>query len=191
MMKTLNEATHLKLVIDASVKAASNSLTKLSQLSESDKFYWNFIASCCSHIQLSHENLAKLKSYVFVTEKLSKIFHHYCTTRKLTKSSIIHSIPQEINCVSNSDVKDYFKWINKMQSIMLHWHSKLMEQEFNYDDLVAYAGNLHSIKSFAAAVNADYLVCNDGEITELKKDYSEIYANLCSLLIKSNKDHGW
>ena len=190
-MEKLNATNHLKLVIDASVKAASNSLTKLPQLSEVDKYYWHFIASCCSHIHLNPENLAKLKTYVFITEKLSIIFNNYYTTCKLGKPSIIHHIPQEINCVSNADVKDYFKWIIKMQNIMIHWQAKFMEQEVNHDDIVAYVGNLDSINSFAAAVYADHLVYADSEISKLKKNYSGIYANLSSLLIKSSKDYGW
>ena len=191
MIEKLSSSNQLKLAIDAGVKAASSSLTKLTQLSEVDKFYWHFIALCCAHVQPNVENLAKLKSYVFATEKLSKTFCDYCTTRKLEKIPVIHEVPQEINRISNSDVKDYFKWIIKMQSIMVHWELKFLDKEFTYDDIFAYHGNLRAITDFAAAVYADHLVYSDTSIIKLRDDYSKVYANLCSLLVKSNKENGW
>ena len=191
MIEKLNSSNQLKIVIDAGVKAVSSSFIKLSRLSEVDKFYWHFIASCCAHVQPSVENLAKLKSYVFATEKLSKIFCEYCTTRKVEKIPVIHEVPQEINRISNSDVKDYFKWIVKMQSIMIHWQSKFIEEEFNYDDIFAYHENLRSITAFATAVYTDHLVYPDASIINLRDEFSKVYANLCSLLVKSNKENGW
>ena len=191
MMEMLNLSIPLKLVVDAGVKAASSYLTKLSQLSEVDKFYWHFIASCCAHVQPSVENLAKLKSYVFAVEKLSKIFCDYYSTKRLEKPRVIHEVPPEICCISNSDVNNYFKWIIKMQSIMFHWELKFSDKEFTYDDIFAYHGNLPGITAFAAAVYTDHLVYSDTSIIKLKDDYSKVYANLCSLLVKSNKEYGW
>ena len=191
MIEKLNSSNQLKPVIDAGVKAVSSSFTKLSQLSEADKFYWHFIASCCAHVQPSVENLTKLKNYVFATEKLSKIFCEYCAIRKVVKIPVIHQVPQEINRISNSDVKDYFKWIIKMQNIIAHWHLKFLDEEFNYDDIFAYLGNLRSITAFATAVYTDHLVCTEAYIIKLRDNYSKVYANLCSLLVKSNKENEW
>ena len=191
MMKKLNSSNHLKLMIDAGVKVASSSFTKLSQLSEVDKFYWHFIASCCAQVQPSFESLAKLKSYVFATEKLSKIFCDYCTTRKLEKPPVIHEVPREICRISNSDVKDYFKWIVKMQNIMVHWHYKVLNREFNFDGILAYRNNLQSITAFATAVYSDHLIFIDDDITQLREYYLQVYTQLCLLLVKSNAECGW
>ena len=191
MIEKMNSSNHLKIVIDAGVKAVSSSFTKLSQLSAADKFYWHFIALCCAHVQPGVENLAKLKSYVFATEKLSKIFCDYWNTRKVEKTPVIHAVPQEINRISNSDVKDYFKWIMKMQNIIAHWQLKIFDDEFNYDDIIAYYGNLPSIAAFAGAVYTNHLVFSDADIIKLRDNYSKVYANLCSLLVKSNKEYGW
>ena len=191
MIEKMNSSNQLKLVIDAGVKAVSSSFTKLSQLSEADKFYWHFIASCCIHVQPSLENLTKLKNYVFATEKLSKIFYEYCATRKLERIPVIHEVPQEINRISNSDVKEYFKWIIKMQNIIAHWQLKFLDEEFNYDDIFAYHNNLRSITAFATAVYTNHLVFTDANIIKRRDNFSKVYANLCSLLVKNNKENGW
>ena len=190
MLEKLYLTDHVKLVIHESVTAACNSLTTLSQLSEADKFYWHFVASCCNHVQPNRENLAKLNAYLFPIEKLSVIFHEYCTKNNKEKS-VIHTIPQEINCIPNPDVKNYFNWIVKMQEIMIHWQSKFMEQDFNYDDTFTYAGKLQSIAAFAKAVCTKHLLYNADEITILKDDFSAIYAKLCLLLVKNDKEYGW
>ena len=190
MIEKLSSSSPLKLVVDAGVKTASSSLTK-SKMSEVDKFYWHFITSCCAHVQPSVENLAKLKSYVFVTEKLSIIYSDYWITRRVEKPPVIHVVPQEISRISNSDVKDYFKWIVKMQNIVLHWQLKFIDGEFNYDDIFAYHRNLPSITAFAAAVYTNHLVYSDADIIKYRENFSTIYAKLCSLLVKSNKEYGW
>ena len=191
MMEKLNSSSPLKLVIDAGVKAISSSLTKLSQMSEVDKFYWHFIALCCAHVQPSVENLAKLKSYLFATEKLSKVYCDYWNTRKVEKPPVVYVVPQEISRVLNSDVKDYFKWIVKMQNIMVHWQSKFMNDEFTYDDIFAYHRNLRAITDFAAAVYTNHLVYTDADIVKYRENFSKVYAKLCLLLVKSNKEYGW
>ena len=191
MIEKFNSSNQLKLVLNASINAASASLTALSQLSEVDKFYWHFIASCCNHVQPNAENLSKLKTYLFVTERLSNIFLDYYASRKIEKPPVIHEVPQEIIRISNPDVKDYFKWVIKMQNIMIHWQFKFMEQEFNYDDIFTYDDNLKHINTFAKAVYTEHLVYTDSDIAKIKERYSVIYAELSSLLVMSNKEYGW
>ena len=190
MVQKLNSTNQLRLVINASVTATSNSLTSLSQLSEVDKFYWHLIALCCNHVQLNADNIAKLNIYLYIIERLGTIFNDYCSSRKIV-SPVIHEIPQEIIRISNADVKEYFKWIIRMQNIMIHWQSKFIEQEFNYDDIFVYSDNLHSIARFAKAVCTEHLVYPDTDIAKLRDEYSTIYAKLSKLLIKSNKDFVW
>ena len=191
MLENLNSATdQLKIVISTSVNAAINSFTALSQLSEAYKFYWHFIASCCNHIQLGPDNLSKLNTYLFVIEKLSKVYHEYRNTRKIEKS-VIHAVPQEIEHIGNADVKDYFKWIIKMQSIIIRWQSKFIDDEFNYDDIFIYLGNRPCINAFAESIGTHHLVYTTEEIGNFKENYSTVYADLCSLLVKSNKEHEW
>ena len=189
MLEKLHLTDHVKLVIQESVTAACNSLTTLSQLSEADKFYWHFIAFCCNHVQPNRENLAKLTTYLFAIEKLSVIFHEYCTKNNIEKS-VIHTIPGEINHISNADVKNYFNWIVKMQEIMIHWQSKFMNHDFNYDDIYLYAGKLQSVAAFAKTMCTEHLVVTIDELVKLKDVYLGIYAKLCLLLVQTNRDYG-
>ena len=188
MIKKLNNSTsHLTVVVDASVDAACVSLNTLSELSEADKFYWHFVSSCCKYIQPSAENLATLSTYSFAIDKLGKIFQQYCTTRKVNKLEF----PEEITLISNADVKEYFVWISKIQSIMVKWQEKILGEQFTYDDISAYKRNLPIITNIAKAVNADDLVFSDAEITDIVKRYSTVRAGLSSLLIKGNEKYGW
>ena len=180
-------------MLNASVNAASYSLTALSHLSKAEKFYWHLIASFCNHVQPSAEKLAKLNTYLYVVERLGTLFLDYCTTRKYENLPVppgTSLLPKEIYYISNTDVKDYFKWIIKMQSIITHWQLKFLNEEFNYDDIFAYAANLQSIRTFAKAVYVGHLTFTSDEITGFKEDYSTVYAKLCSLLVKNNKEYG-
>lgn len=190
MLQMSNVTNDLKLVIDESVSAACNSLTKLSELSKVDNFYWHFIASCCNHAQPNLENLAKLKSYLFVISKLSTIFHKYCAVKRIEKS-VIQKVPQEIDYVSNIDVKDYFKWIVDMQNVMVHWQLKFMDQDFNYEDIVIYSDNLQNIVVFAAAVYCNHLIYTAVEVEKFKTNYSKIYIELCLFLFRNSKANSW
>ena len=189
MLEKLSPANNLYHVIEECVNAASNSLTALSQLSDVDKFYWHFIASCCNHVHPNPENLSKLNKHLSAVEKLSVIFHKYCANKG--KKSIIYEVPEEIAHILNADVKSYFEWIIEMQKFMINWQSKFMDENFNYDDIFIYADNMQDINAFAKSVCAEHLVYSADEISKLKEDYSAIYADLCSLLVKSNKENDW
>ena len=190
MIEKFYSSNHLKLLVVTSVTAACKTIECLQQLSSVDKFYWNFIASCCNHIQPDVGNLDRISACSFVVEKLGKIFHEYCIVKKIG-SRVFHEVPQDINQLSNSDVKDYFKWIVKMQSIVIHWHGRFIKEEFNYDDIFAYASVLPNFGKFAAALNVDHLVYQSTEISMIKDQYSSIYAGLCSLLVKNIKEANW
>ena len=128
--------------------------------------------------------------YTFAVEKLGRVFQEYCVVRNI-EARVFHEVPENINQLSNNDVKEYFKWVVEMQSIMIHWHEKFCDEEFNYDDIFVYAGNLNNISKFAAAVNAENLVYKSDEIAEIKEKYSSLYSDLCLLMIKSIKETGW
>ena len=174
-------------MIDASVDAACKSLKTLSELSETDKFYWHFISSCCKYIQPSADNLTELSTHSFIIDKLGRIFQKYCTTKEVNKSKV----PEEITLISNADVMDYFTWICKIQSIMVKWREKFLEQDFTSDDILTYNSNLVVIANIAKAVNAGDLVFSNAEIENLYKRYSTVLAELCSLLIKGDEKYGW
>ena len=181
---------HLTNVINASLNAACKSLSTLSKLSESDKFYWHFISSCCRLIQPNIENLSKLNKYVFAVDKLGKIFQQYCATRNINKSAT-YEVSQEIKLIPNVDVNDYFTWIHKMQNVIFKWQQKFFDKEFNFDDIVTYDSNLLIIVDIAKSVNVEHLVLSRTDIAGLKNRYSTAYANLSSLLIKGNKEYRW
>ena len=190
MIEKLNSSHNLKLLVVNGVDHVIKTLNSLHQLSGVDKFYWHFIASCCSHIQPDADNLDRIAMYTYAVEKLAKIFQEYCIAKNIG-AQVFHVVPEGINQLSNNDVKDYFKWVVKMQSIITHWQSKFLSDEFNYDDIFVYAGNLLNISRFAAAVNAGNLVYKTDEISKIKETYSSLYSELCVLMVKSIKDTGW
>ena len=188
MIKKLNYNPKLERIVVISIKAACTSLLTLPQLSEIEKFYWHFIALCCSHVQPNPENLDELINYERVIIQLSKIFQKYYNL-KINTTKDTHQIPYELNDISSTDVKDYFQWIQKMQKILTHWQEKFTAGKFNYDDIFIYANNLDMITVFAEAMHIKKLVLD--EIDEIKKRYSSLYANLCLLLVKNSSDSGW
>ena len=188
-MKELNSSSELKHVLSFSIKALCNSLSGFPQLSETDKFHWYFIALCCDFIQLSPHSLGELVIYKFIIDELSKIHCTYCEIRKISK--VIQEIPNELNNTANEDVKCYFKWIVKMQNIVVYWNQKFDTGEFNYDDILNYASNINFINTFADIMYVEHLVCNIDEIMKLKDGYSTLYASLCKLLVYNNKDFSW
>ena len=190
MIEKFYSSNHLKLLIVTSVNAACKTIPSFHQLSSVDKFYWNFIVSCCNHIQPDAKNLDKISACAFAVEKLGKVFQEYCTVKHCGNRPF-HEVPEDIKQLSNNDVKDYFKWIVKMHDIVVHWHNRFLTKEFNYDDILAYASILPNFGKFAGALNLDNLVFQSNEISKIKDEYSTIYAGLCSLLVKNIKEVNW
>jgi len=190
MIEKLNSSNNLKALILHSVDHVVKTLNYLQQLSSVDRFYWNFIASCCSHIKPDKDNLDKITMYTFAVEKLGRVFQEYCVTKNINPR-VFFTVPEGINQLSNHDVKEYFKWIVEMQSIMIHWHEKFFDEDFNYDDIFMYVSNLNNISKFAAGLNAGYLVYKSDEMAKIKEKYSSLFSDLCLLIVKSIKDTGW
>ena len=190
MMEKLNSSTPLARAIDYSIQNACNSLNKLSELSEADKFYWHFISSCCKLIQPNAGNLAKLNTYLFAIDKLGIIFQIYCTTNTVSMSMTC-GIPQEIELISDVYVKDYFIWIYNIHDVLYQWKIKYLKGKCNYDDIIAYNNNLQFINDIATAINAKHLVLSDIEIADCRQRYSKAQAELQLLLIKGNAECGW
>lgn len=188
MIEKLETSRHLEL-IDASIHAACESLNTLSQLSEVDKFYWHFISSCCKHIQPSSGNLTKLSMYSFAINKLGKIFQKYCMTRNIN-ISVTHEVPQDIDLLSNVDIKGYFIWICEIQRVMDKWQEKFSGEQFNYNEILMYSSLLSTVEHIAKAVKAD-LVFDVTALSNLKNRFSAEYAKLWLILVKGNKEYGW
>ena len=188
-MKELNSTPELQRMLSFSIKTVCNSLLKLPQLSEVDSFYWHFIALCCKYIQPNSQNLDELIVYKFITLQLRKIHYTYCEIRKMDK--VIHEIPHEFSNTTNADVKDYFKWVLKMQNIVFYWKQKFDTGEFNFDDTLRYAININNITEFAEAMYVEELAYDIKKIIKIKEGYSGLYAKLCLLLVKNSKDSGW
>ena len=190
MIKKLDSNSRLKPIIIDSVKAACKSLSTLSQLSEINKFYWHFIALCCNCVQPNPDSLDDFIIYESIIDQLSKILQaYYRSNKEITK--VTHELPHELSHISNSDVKNYFKWILNMQNILADWQQKFKTGEYNYDDVFTYAVNVDNITKFAEAVHVEHLTCSSEEIFEIKEKYSTLYADLCLLLVVNSKNSGW
>ena len=190
MLEKLNPSTDLARVIKYSIQNACKSLNKLSELSQTDKFYWHFISSCCKLIQPNAGNLTKLNTHLFAIDQLGIIFQIYCTTNGVIMT-ITCEIPQEIKLISDVYVKDYFMWIYNIHGVLYQWYIKYSEGKFNYDNIIAYDNNSQIINDIATAVNANHLVFSDTKLAGCRLRYSKAQAELHSLLIKGNKECGW
>jgi len=181
------QSNGLKQLITRSVESVSKTVMSLSQLSFIDNFYWSFIASCCKHIQVGIKDLSKLSDFYFAIEKFSDIYKAYCGLR-INVSQPMHELPEELKCIPNSNVKDYFNWIIKLQKIYIHWQELFEEKECNYDDIFAYASSLTTLTDLASLLGTTHLVYGAEKVAQFKSRYSKLYEKLCLLLVKSNKD---
>jgi len=173
-----------KLLIIRSVESVRGTLGALSHISATNQFYWSFIASCCDCVQLDKEALHKLSSYTFVLEQLSKIFQVYCKDKVV----ILEDVPEDIACISDENVKDYFKWVIKVQNIFRYWHEKFRVHDFNYEDILAYASSLPTVITLAQCFSSTEFIFEPGVIEVYKKQYSKLYREICLQLVKSHAD---
>jgi len=180
----------LKQLINRSVESVKLTVTSLSQLSFIDNFYWSFIASCCNRIQVGVKDLSKLSDFNFVIKKFSEIYKAYWDLR-ITVSHPMYELPEEIKCIPNTGIKDYFNWIIKLQKIYIHWQELFVKKECNYDDIFAYASSLTTLTNFASLLGTTHLVYGTDQIASYKSSYSKLYEKLCLLLVKGNKDVEW
>jgi len=178
------EKNALKELIIKSSESVSKSITTLSQLSDIDKFYWSFIASCCTRIQVGVKDLKKLNVFAFAIENLSSVYLAYCNK----KSNILQPLCEVPEDIKHTDVREYFKWIIRVQTVLIHWQELFRDQAYNYDDVMAYAGMLATVEKLAQSLNITELVFEIEQIEKFKANYHENYAELCSLVIKKTKD---
>jgi len=175
------DVENLKPLINKSIGSICINFSSLSHLSATDQFHWSFIVSCCHQVQLDNIPLHELSSYSFILEKFSKVFQAYCKDRVV----ILDEIPEDIACISNSNVKEYFKWVKKLQNIFRHWHEKFMKQEYNYDDILTYASSQPTLKSLAKCFSSNEFIFDPEQIEGFKKQYSKIYGEICLILVRS------
>ena len=97
-------------------------------------------------------------------------------------------VPEDIENTSNDNIKEYFKWVIKMQKVFVHWKELLSSNQGNHDDITAYSQSLNTIKALATSLNVPNLVCEPDDVKEYKKFYSDHYNYLHQLLIKRNQD---
>ena len=187
MIENESMSSSLRELICKSTDSVSKTFSSLSKLSHINKFYWKFIASCCNHIHVGIKDLYKLENFSFAIERFSNIFLSYCHKRKAI-SQPLKVIPEDIENISNDNIKEYFRWVIKMQKIFAHWKELLESKQCNYDDITAYSQSLNTIIAFATCLNVPHLVCEADDIKEYKKLYSNYYDELHQLLIKRNQD---
>ena len=99
------ERNALKGLIIRSSESVGKSITAVPQLSDIDKFYWSFIASCCTCIQVGVKDLNKLNAFAFAIENLSSIYLAYCN-KKTNVPQPLCEVPEEIK---HTDIREYFK----------------------------------------------------------------------------------
>jgi len=188
MIENESISSSLKELISKSTESVSKTFSSLPKLSHINKFYWRFIASCCNHIHVGVRDLHKLEIFSFVIERFSNIFLSYCNKKKGISQPLV-AIPEDIEHNSNDDIKQYFKWVIKMQKIFVHWEDLFQSKQINFDDITAYSQSLNTIKALATCLNVPNLVCEDDDINAHKMHYSDYYSKLHQLLIKCNQDN--
>jgi len=184
------QSNALKKLITRSVESVKLTVSSLSKLSFINKFYWSFIASCCNRIQVGVKDLSKISDLYFAIENFSEIYKAYCDVR-INISHPMNELPEEIKRTSNSDIKDYFNWIIKLEKIYIHWQELFIWNEFNYDDIFTYASSLTTVTDLASLLGTTRLVYDADQIAQYKLQYSKLYEKLCLLLVKGNKDAEW
>jgi len=185
MIEKMSDA--LKQLINKSVECVSKTVSYLSQPFLIEQFFWSFIASCCNQIKVGVKDLNKLSNFCFTIEKLSKIFKAYCEVNKNT-SQPMHELPEQIKYIEHESIRDYFKWIIKLQKIYIYWQELFEEKQCNYDDIFAYASSLATVTDLAALLGISHLVYGADKIEQFKFRYSKLYEKICLLLVKSNKE---
>jgi len=177
------EKNVLKELIIRSSQSVGKSITTLSQLSDTDKFYWSFIVSCCTRIQVGVKDLNKLNIFAFAIENLSNVYLAYCNKKNISQP--LYEVPEEIK---HTDVREYFKWIFRVQSVLIHWQELFTDQAYNYDDVVEYAEVLATVEKLAHSLNITEQIFEIEHIEKFKTNYYEVYAELSSLVMKNTKD---
>jgi len=185
MIKNETISSSMKELMAKSTKYVSKTISLLPTVSHIDKFYWRFIASCCSHIHVGVKDLYKLEMFSFVIERFGNIFLYYCQKWK-TISQPLSVIPEDVKLASNNDLKQYFEWIIKMQKIFVHWKELFDSKQCNYDDITTYSQSLETITPLATCLNVPCIVYEADDIKEVKRLYSDYFVSLHQLLIKRN-----
>lgn len=111
ILQDINSATGsiFLVILQEAVNTLCKNLSWMKELTTKQRFCWGLVASCCSKINISHENLDWVHSYDKVLKTVGYIYNVYCSGRRLAENQciIIEQLPKEVAKHPNEDVIRY------------------------------------------------------------------------------------
>ena len=100
---------NFQLVLMEAVNTLCKELSWVTAPTMKQEFCWGLVASCCSKINISQDNLDWVHSYDKVLKQVGYVYNVYCSGRRLTGNQciIIEQLPEEIAAHASEDVRRY------------------------------------------------------------------------------------
>ena len=148
-------------------------LSWIQALNPQQTFCWGIVAACCqmTSTSITTDSFDWVHSCDYIVSQLGQIYVSYCNGKKLPESERILSdpLPQDIVSLHSDDVYKFFEWVRKLQTVLLDWQKKLVENDCNYDDILLYAYNQFKLFQIGQLVCLKSIIV--GPDTQLKMNY--------------------
>ena len=119
----------------------------------------------------------------YIVSQLGQIYVSYCNGKKLPESERILSdpLPQDIVSLHSDDVYKFFEWVRKLQTVLLDWQKKFVENDCNYDDILLYATSQTHLFQL---VCSESIIIGPQDIQDKKNYYLELFERVNAHFIK-------
>ena len=167
--------------IDDTVRVVADDQSWLQkEPSNKQKFCLGFINACCQRVPISRNTIEWISEYMLIISKLGGLYRSYSESRG--SQTLLCNV--EIAKSSSPSIKGYFKWIQKLHSMLLNWQTKLEEETVNYDEIYSSMQNQKCFQDLAQAVGAASLMFPTEKLKSLHRKFLEAFEQLNQLLLK-------
>lgn len=167
------------------VSFLANDLKWLKSVTMKQHFCWGFVATCCSKVPISTDNLDWIHTYFYLVCQLGRIYSAYCKVNRVTESHQLlkEGIPDTIASSKHEDILKYFCWVQRVHVILVHWKDKFALKLVNYDDVLNYASHQQQCNHLSVAVSAWNSMVSTELIQQVKNALLENFEQLNMHLI--------
>jgi hypothetical protein len=167
---------------DAALAIIEKSVNELCQnfnwnitvISSKQGFCWSVVARFCMKVPLDEHNLQWLNDNVHIINLLCRIFG----VSAHRKEDMHLFEPSTEEC---GDLRGYLGWINKVKTLMVTLHKKMIEKELNYDEIMLCL----TIQPQLMSISKNLWISADLQILQEQKiQFCEIYEQLNIKMLK-------
>ena len=179
--------TSLSPAIDTAVECLMCDQAWIDKPSPTQMFCLKFVNACCTRIFMFCKRFASVESVDWVKfntpfSVITKVGSPYCSYAKSRQEEINLSDALPATVDENPAALVYFKWVQRIHSMLARWKSRLQDKQASYEEIDWYCQYQEKIHKLANAIGAAKLIVSN--VSDLKDTFLHFYMLLNQLILK-------